>query len=989
MKLNIKLLKALLGMQNASTNEFVLVSWMFLHAFCIGLFISFYFSTANSVFIDDWGSASLPYGYVGSGILGILIVNIYTRLQSSYSSQWLYKAVFIFIGLLMLLFGVCHLFETLPDHVLSAGLFILTAPLLTLCALETAGLSMLLFDLRQSKRFFALFSSGEIFASILGYLAIPVLIQYVSSVYNFLFLAGIGALLALIVLTAILYKYKTKLKSPIVKKEEQKQSRKSIFKDRYVALIAITVGLSYVAIYFADFGFLAALKTNYPDSNEFIKSISIFFAIVKIGEFLLSVLSGNILGRLGMKFGLSILPILMFLFTALAFSSDWIGGFIEISAIYLMFIFLAANKFIDRVVRKSIEIPAMRILYLPLPSLDRGYIQTKIDGNVQQIGTAAAGVSLIIFSIIFKTDEGGIDMKYFTLAVLPLLAVWIITSSSLVESASLALAFFNKEADSTRSGVDVLLEYFTRHSKSHDWLRSLMKIMNLEPLITPLSTSKNGIPISDVAGSKEQNSDFIKQIKSQSGTDKASSIYQAISQQVPSAKSYIIDLLSSPEYSHLIANSIPGYGDNIVTDLEYVFHRTSLIKIKRKIIGVYKKINTPKTREVLFELMDYHEPEIQHLALESLSRLEFTVQDNQKEFVRKKISEYAENATWIYASLQDIRESENVRLLNQWLAGQLDRISKDILTLIGLLYGSKQTNVIRENLINSDIHEMKVFSLEMLDNLVEKSLSVLFLPLFEDSSWSRKVRKMSNHFPQSRLDLRQRLREIIVMNHAATGLLPKAEAIHTITHYSDKKLDKAIVAVLFNKRPIIYQSAAAVLYNNGDKDYFEDRIHKLPEHEKDKILSIFNSRNTDQSLIYTKVKLLQSFDVLNSAGHDFLIDLASHMNLLKLDEESQVALDSDRKRNKLVWVIEGQLKAVDVHDNFELIEAGSIFWNDTSKLDKLEYFLATRETHLLSIDKRLYFDLMLDDEQLTRNFLDELYMTRFVEPDQQIVQVDS
>lgn len=977
MKLNVKLLKALLGLRSASQEEFILVCWMFLHAFCIGLFVSFYFSTANSVFINDWGSSSLPYGYVGSGMLGILIVNIYSRLQSRYSAQWLYKAVFTFIALLMVSFGIFHLMSWLPSNVLSAGLFILTAPLLTLCALETAGLSMLLFDLRQSKRFFALFSSGEILASIIGYLTIPLLIGQVGSAYNFLFFASAGALLALIVLGSILYKYKKQLKQPAIKKSSKKEPKKSIYKDRYVALIAITVGLSYVAIYFADFGFLGALKTTYPDSDEFIKSISIFFAIVKFGEFLLSLLSGKILNKLGMRFGLIILPILMFICTGLAFASDWIEGFTEISVVYLVFIFLAANKFVDRVVRKSIEIPATRILYMPLPASDRSYIQTKIDGNVQQIGTVAAGVSLVIFSFIFETEGGGIDVKWFTLAILPLLLIWILTSASLFSGyrsklASMLKNPITRDVDSTRSGVDVLIEYIAKSSNFYKTLWPLLEVMNLTPLITPLDTSKSPIKVTDENGSANDDTDFLKIIKNQSEADKASLIYQAVSLKIPSAKSYIIDLLNSPAYAHLIANSIPAYGNEIVNDLEYVFNRSSQLNIKRKIIGIYRKINTPKSREILFELMDHNEPEVQHMALESLSKLEYTVRENQRAFVRKKISEYAENATWIYASLLDIRESQDMELLIEWLLGQLNRISKDILTLIGLIYGSGKTNIIRENLINTDMPDMKVFSLEMLDNLVDQSLKETFLPLFEEGSWSRKVRKMNKNFPQVRMPLDKRLGQLIAVNYATTGLLPKAEAIQVL-HFEDSKTAKrSVAAALFSKNPLIYQTAALALYQQNDYDHFEDRIHQLPDQTKEELLSLSRTKNIENELTYTKVKLLRSFEVIKEANHDYLTDLAGHIKLVKLNKDDRISTNKGDKHQKLIWVIEGKLLAINDSGNSQTMENGDVFWGDLSGVEPVDYFLASTDTLLFSIDKRRYFDLMLDDEKLTRHFLDQL-----------------
>src|SRR5690606_19364447 len=56
--------------------------------------------------------------------------------------------------------------------------------------LEFWGLAALQFDIRQSKRLFGMIGAGDVPAKLIGYSAVPVLLQFVSSVNMLLFSAG-------------------------------------------------------------------------------------------------------------------------------------------------------------------------------------------------------------------------------------------------------------------------------------------------------------------------------------------------------------------------------------------------------------------------------------------------------------------------------------------------------------------------------------------------------------------------------------------------------------------------------------------------------------------------------------------------------------------------------------------------------------------------------------------------------------------------------
>ncbi|HAA12335.1 MAG TPA: hypothetical protein DCE41_11795, partial [Cytophagales bacterium] len=340
-------------------NEQSLVLWMFFHSFCIGIFTAFCFSTANTLFVEDWRSDRLPVGYLVAGGVGMLIVNVYSYLQKRLQAATLFRGVFLFNGLLMCLFALLLSGPILPRSWLSFALFVLSVPLITLMSLETSGLSLLLFDLRQSKKYFALFSTGNVIASILGYLTIPLLLKILSNSSHFLWFSAAGCFLGLFVLRTILKRFfvpDTEANIPQEALEEEAEVEIKIFKNPYLRLIGTCTILSMIGIYFVDFGFIDALSLQHADDPDaFIQAYAVFFSLVKIGELIFSLLSGRILGALSIRFGLVFVPVAMLIGTLLAYSADYLTLLVGIPSLGMLVFFFATNQWLNLVGISSFE----------------------------------------------------------------------------------------------------------------------------------------------------------------------------------------------------------------------------------------------------------------------------------------------------------------------------------------------------------------------------------------------------------------------------------------------------------------------------------------------------------------------------------------------------------------------------------------------------------------------------------------------------------
>ncbi len=414
----------LFGLKQEEGTKFTL---LFFHSFFLGLFIAFYFVPANSIFIQYHGSERLPIAYIISGVAGYLISAIYSALQKRVNSKSLFTGAIVFI-FVVTLFSRLALHFVSPE-VLSFFVFIWAWPFISLVGIVSGGLALQFLNLIQVKRLFGLMNMGSVIASILGYLAIPILMSFLGHSYDLLYIGDAG-LIAAIILLFLLFKNL----SGSVPKETAKQSAPAttnfieLIKDKYFLLIFSSATLSMVAIYIVDFGFLSSVniqKELFPTPASVSKFLAFVYGGLKIGELLISYFSSRLLSKYGVKLGLTILPLAITLIVA-------ISTFVGLTAGVTTLIFLALmsiNKSTERILRRGLDDPAFNILYQPLPAGQKMVVQAKV-GMVMQISIAIAGALLLLANFILKSSDT-YSLQYYPLMMLPVLVLWLIIARQL------------------------------------------------------------------------------------------------------------------------------------------------------------------------------------------------------------------------------------------------------------------------------------------------------------------------------------------------------------------------------------------------------------------------------------------------------------------------------------------------------------------------------------------------------------------------------
>ena len=175
----MKLIRRLHEMFSVRSGEASRVGWLLLHSLLIGVFAAFLLSTANALFLQRFGSAMLPYGYIASAAAGLITIRLFARLGRRLPlSAYLICRVLL---PLVLIAGLWLGLKVSDSRWVVFLLFVSFAPSITLLNLVFWDLASRLFDLRQGKRLFGLVTAGEIAAGVLGFLLVPVLLRFLAS----------------------------------------------------------------------------------------------------------------------------------------------------------------------------------------------------------------------------------------------------------------------------------------------------------------------------------------------------------------------------------------------------------------------------------------------------------------------------------------------------------------------------------------------------------------------------------------------------------------------------------------------------------------------------------------------------------------------------------------------------------------------------------------------------------------------------------------
>ncbi|MCF6366423.1 MAG: MFS transporter [Bacteroidales bacterium] len=981
---------------NIKEGEGTLVFLPIIYSFFTGAALAFFVTSATSLFLSSFEREMLPLAFIAAGVLVWLSGLLYSYFQKKYK----YTSV-LTGGLLLLLVSVLVFLSLYIKTNSIITIFLLYAWIRVFAymhAITFWGLAGRLFTLRQGKRVFGLITGGEVFASILSFFSVPFLLKIINT-EDLLFISGAALILGFLMLIYIVRKFKNKLSDQKTKEVKQKirtDKGKVVFlRNRYYKLFFLIAFLPIFAQYFVDFIFQAQAKIEFPVRESLTSFVGLFFGVSAIVEFILKTfVSGRLMNKYGMKFGLVAFPVML----AFSFALASIFGLFY-GAVSLFFSFVSLGRLFTRAVRTSFNDPATQILYQPLPPEERIVFQNKVESGPKAYAGIAAGILLFAF-----TKISWFTLVYFSIFLLIFIFFWYKSATAIFKEYKqiLQTVLLKKTGKKIKTVNEEIFEFLKNKAETlNDKTKDIVSYMcnsvfpyrkNLifaeEKEINKKYKLKELIAFANSENQDEREKaaklfeDFniykveiflTKLLTDENFNVRAQAILTAGKLKEPELFKYLFANLRIPEYHDIVFSAIINIGKKILPDLDKFFYTIEHIPdIQMSVIKITELIGGEKAKEILHTKINYTNKTVSNRIIDALSRLSFQAKRADISHLSIKLEDEIGNFVYITACLADLKKQFNenndiLRAVNHEKKNKTERI----FTILSVLYDSKAIELIRTNLENID-SDSKGYALEIADIIISELHKKILAPIFDDIPESELVNKYKYSYPQERLSVKERLIDIINSDNSITVNYTKALAVNLLSSYKTDDVFQVLKANIIHPNLIIRESAAITLYNmepeifNHQAKLFKTKIKGF----NDLIKKVTISEENQNLLVLEKLKLLRSLDIFSNLSYEKLTKFAVHSEEYTIKKGEKMNCEGEDK-NTIYLCISGHI--FDKERNIEIKEGKIIsLYSKNGNINKLN-FIADEPTFMFKGKIYLLNNLFAENiefvEKLTKNII--------------------
>ena len=219
--------------------------------------------------------------------------------------------------------------------------------------------------------------------------------------------------------------------------------------------------------------------------------------------------------------------------------------------------------------------------------------------------------------------------------------------------------------------------------------------------------------------------------------------------------------LSEPTLLPTASIALRQFGEAALYDLDLGFISPETNRPEKlHIIDIIREIGGVKATEVLLRHIDDEQPEIRHRIFLSLASLHYQADPDDQYIFVNKLDEEVNNITWLLAAMEDLYGNKKYHLVHSALGHELDVKRDSMLLLVSFLFPSIVMLDTRAN-IDSKVAELRIFALEILDNLLTGEIKQVVLPLLEDLTVAERLEFLAEKFPQGIMTPGERFADIV------------------------------------------------------------------------------------------------------------------------------------------------------------------------------------------------------------------------------------
>jgi ATP:ADP antiporter, AAA family len=906
---------SLFSLRGIESGEKYMVSMLLGQALFLGIFIGAFDISAHSLFLAIFDEKMLAKGYIASGLSGILLLSGYFFLQARKKFR-----NFGFINLIAVsaitLFLWISLVNSHSKWVVFL-VFILLGPLNILSVIGLRTSARVIFAQLKGKRLFATVDISLIVGIIISCFAIPLLISVNFELHNVLFLSAVSVFISalfqgiagerLLNSGGIAYNHPNGFKSTV--------SVLNIFReDKYTRMSGVFIVLSVISAFFIQYSFLAVTRERFPAGEDIAVFLGIFTGCIMIFTLLGKLLLFSyLLKNYGLKICLTISPVLLAVFTAIAIGFGMVLGYTMETArgFMIFFILLALIRFLSKSIDDSIESPSFKLLYQSIDEKLRFGVQSVMDSVVKEAAAFLAGLILAGIGIL-----SFVKLIHFSWILLIILFVWLFAAFKLYSeyrknlkkgleslkseniipevikepvifksrfygerafhldyfnliSGDLSLFdkidnrfYFKKIIDQTISKQDIsLIPIIKRMAGLHfdEELRhqSADILKNLDMLSSgwkredeKLNSAKKVLAETRMP----QTTEILRLLRDKSPESKRLAIYMIGKFRLSDMLPEVSECMNIPGLENDTAAVLSAFGSSAEEELiRFYLVSSGNINASKTILRLLSRLPLNEATGFLFSRLWSNSRQLKEVALKCLINCRFKPTDEDKERLNILISDIVGIITWNLSAKRCLEKNNDSVLLTE-VNKELNRWSNFLINILSITYDVAAVTRIRKNLEFETIESVH-YAHAIIDIIVDDSIKAKIIYLLDAIPDEEKLRNLNRFFPVEIPCHDKLLEDMLNRDYNLLSLWTKACVLRNLQKISDNEMVESVVALLFSPESILQEEAVRLIARSDIKLY-RSVYNRIPVVTRKRLDRIINKETDIRDLLFEKIQFL-------------------------------------------------------------------------------------------------------------------------------------
>jgi AAA family ATP:ADP antiporter len=223
----------------------------------------------------------------------------------------------------------------------------------------------------------------------------------------------------------------------------------------------------------------------------------------------------------------------------------------------------------------------------------------------------------------------------------------------------------------------------------------------------------------------------------------------------------LVSKISHPGLQGPTSHALRQYGERALYDLDLGISSPAVERQNRlQMLDIVAEIGGVEAVEVFLHQLTTQDPAIKHQIYLGLAHLHYQALADDKYLFVNLLDQEVQFITLLLSSMEDLHTDTRYTLVHAALGSELELRRDNMLLLISFLFPSIVMLDTRAN-IDSRISELRVFALEVLENLLTTEIKQVVLPILDDISNAERLQALSERFPQTLLTADERFNHLM------------------------------------------------------------------------------------------------------------------------------------------------------------------------------------------------------------------------------------